>query len=59
MSKERSKKDRRGSRLPAGTAGLLSTLGEKGKGVQVKPIIIIILSAALIAGSILILILKI
>ncbi|MEM3648483.1 MAG: hypothetical protein QW506_04885 [Thermoproteota archaeon] len=59
MSKERSKKDRRGSRLPAGTAGLLSTLGEKGKGYQIKPIVIVILSAALIVGSILILLLKI
>ncbi len=59
MSKKRSKKDKRGSRLPAGTAGLLSTLGEKGKGFQVKPIIIIILSVALIVGSILMLVLKI
>lgn len=59
MSKERSKRDRRGSRLPAGTAGLLSTLGEKGRGLPVKPVIIIILSVALIAGSILILLLKI
>lgn len=59
MSKERSKKDRRGSRLPAGTAGLLSTLGEKGKGFQIKPVVIIILSAALIVGSILILLLNI
>lgn len=59
MSKERSKRDRRGSRLPAGTAGLLSTLGEKGKGFQIKPVVIIILSAALIMGSILILLLNI
>jgi len=59
MSKERSRKDRRSSRLPAGTAGLLSTLGEKGRGFQVKPIVIIVLSAALIAGSILVLVLKI
>ncbi|MEM2049719.1 MAG: preprotein translocase subunit Sec61beta [Thermoproteota archaeon] len=59
MSKERSKRDRRGTRLPAGTAGLLSTLGEKGKGFQIKPIVIVILSAALIVGSILILLLKI
>jgi preprotein translocase subunit Sec61beta len=59
MSKGRSKRDRRGSRLPAGTAGLLSTLGEKGRGFQIKPVIIIVLSAALIAGSILVLVLKI
>ncbi len=59
MSKKRSKRDRRGSRLPAGTAGLLSTLGEKGKGFQIKPVVIIILSAALIVGSILILLLNI
>jgi preprotein translocase subunit Sec61beta len=59
MSKDRSKKGRREARLPAGTAGLLSTLGEKGKGFQIKPIVIVILSAALIAGSILILLLKI
>ncbi|MBO3798113.1 MAG: preprotein translocase subunit Sec61beta [Thermoproteota archaeon] len=59
MSKKRSKRDRRGTRLPAGTAGLLSTLGEKGKGFQIKPIVIVILSAALIVGSILILLLKI
>ncbi|MBO3754546.1 MAG: hypothetical protein FGF53_06715 [Candidatus Brockarchaeota archaeon] len=56
---KRSKRDRRGSRLPAGTAGLLSTLGEKGKGFQIKPVVIIILSAALIVGSILILLLNI
>jgi preprotein translocase subunit Sec61beta len=55
MSKESSKKkDRRRSRLPAGTAGLLSTLGEKGKGIQIKPIIIIALSIVLIVVSILI-----
>lgn len=59
MSKKRSKRDRRGSRLPAGTAGLLSTLGEKGKGFQIKPVVIIILSVALIVGSILILLLNI
>lgn len=59
MSMKRSKRDRRGSRLPAGTAGLLSTLGEKGKGFQIKPVVIIILSAALIVGSILILLLNI
>lgn len=59
MSKERSKRDRRGTRLPAGTAGLLSTLGEKGKGFQIKPIVIVILSVAVIVGSILILLLKI
>ncbi|MBO3832971.1 MAG: hypothetical protein FGF51_06240 [Candidatus Brockarchaeota archaeon] len=59
MSKKRPKRDRRGSRLPAGTAGLLSTLGEKGKGFQIKPVVIIILSAALIVGSILILLLNI
>lgn len=59
MSKKRSKRDRRDSRLPAGTAGLLSTLGEKGKGFPVKPIIIIVLSMALIVGSILMLVLKI
>lgn len=55
MSKERTKKkDRRRSRLPAGTAGLLSTLGEKGKGFQVKPIIIIAISVFLIVVSIII-----
>ncbi len=59
MSKKRSKKDRQSSRLPAGTAGLLSTLGEKGKGFQIKPVVIVILSAALIVGSILILLLNI
>ncbi|MGC8832179.1 MAG: hypothetical protein ACP5PQ_06335 [Thermoproteota archaeon] len=55
MSKESSKKkDKRRARLPAGTAGLLSTLGEKGKGFSIKPIIIVILSVLLIAVSILI-----
>lgn len=55
MPKESSKKkDKRRPRLPAGTAGLLSTLGEKGKGFQIKPVIIVALSIILIIVSILI-----
>ncbi|MGQ9478419.1 MAG: hypothetical protein ACUVQ0_00130 [Thermoproteota archaeon] len=57
MPESSKKKDRRrSSRLPAGTAGLLSTLGEKGRGFDIKPIVIVILSILLIAGSIIILI---
>ncbi|MBO3799521.1 MAG: preprotein translocase subunit Sec61beta [Candidatus Brockarchaeota archaeon] len=61
MSEERSKKKegRRSARLPAGTAGLFSTLGEKGKGFQIKPIIVIALSIIFIALSILMLTLRI
>ncbi|MBO3768942.1 MAG: hypothetical protein JTT15_00825 [Candidatus Brockarchaeota archaeon] len=61
MSEERSKRKegRRSPRLPAGTAGLFSTLGEKGRGFQIKPIVIIIVSSIFIALSILLLMLGI
>jgi preprotein translocase subunit Sec61beta len=61
MSEERSKKKggRRSTRLPAGTAGLFSTLGEKGKGFQIKPIIVIALSIIFVALSVLMLVLRI
>lgn len=60
MSEERSKKKgKRSPRLPAGTAGLFSTLGEKGKGFQIKPIMILIVSSIFIVFSILLLILGI
>ncbi|MEM3712030.1 MAG: hypothetical protein QXR97_00600 [Thermoproteota archaeon] len=61
MSEERSKKKggRRSPRLPAGTAGLFSTLGEKGKGFQIKPIVILIASSIFIIFSILLLVLGI
>jgi len=61
MPEESSKKKggRRSTRLPAGTAGLFSTLGEKGKGFQIKPIIIVFLSIILVTVSILLLALRI
>jgi preprotein translocase subunit Sec61beta len=61
MSEERPKKKdrRRSSRLPAGTAGLFSTLGEKGKGITIKPIIVIALSTFFVSLSILLLVLGI
>lgn len=61
MPEERAKKkgDRRSTRLPAGTAGLFSTLGERGKGFQIKPIIIVVFSTIFIALSILLLVLGI
>ncbi|MDW8033375.1 MAG: hypothetical protein RMI79_00260 [Nitrososphaerota archaeon] len=61
MPEERSKKKggRKSPRLPAGTAGLFSTLGEKGKGIQIKPIVILIASSLFIVLSILLLMLRI
>jgi len=61
MSKEGSKKKgrQRSTRIPMGVAGLFSTLGEKGRGFSIKPIVVIIASLIFIASSIILLILKI
>ncbi len=58
MSSRREKKRQRGGPMPAASAGLLRFFEEETRGIRVRPEFVIILTVALILGSIIAFLLK-
>lgn len=53
MSSKREKRRRRGSPMPAASAGLLRFFEEETRGIRVRPEVVVILTVALIVACVL------